>query len=233
MLSTKNIPSGSGKSKSILPGTHVVKINSISLDSVPYNSQALSLTLNCETEPIEGLDGFYIDKEDQSKGKYLGQIGRVKGGQYPFADGVTKSGIQINRDRTILQFLQNLANELGFKEWFDAQDEKFNSIEDFVNALNTQAPYKNKFFKATLAGREYEKGGYINYDLFLPKFEKNGKPIQAVDSVESANNAPFIEFDASVHIKKLTQKKNEETVSEFGANVPVTENVSKSFSFGS
>ena len=95
MLSTKNIPTGSGMSKSILPGAKVVKINSITLDTVPYDQKAYHLTLHCETEPIDGLDGFFIDKDDPSKGKYLGQIGRVKCSMYPFSDGVTKSGIKI------------------------------------------------------------------------------------------------------------------------------------------
>jgi hypothetical protein len=230
MLSTKNIPSGSGMSKSILPGSKTVKINSITLDTVPYDQQAYHLTMHCETEPISGLDGFFIDKDDPSKGKHLGQIGRVKAGMYPFSNGVTKSGIKIDRDRTILQFIKNLAGELGFMDWFEEQDNKFNSIEDFVNHLNKTRPFKNIYFNCVIGGKEYEKNGYINYDLFFPRFDKTSKPIEKLDSIpDTASPSKLVTYDADVHIRKIAKSTSNAPVDVFDGMSPVSSSVGSDF----
>ena len=229
MLSTKNIPSGSGMSKSILPGDKTLKINAITLDKVSYKEDAYHLTLHCETDPVEGLDGFFIDKDDTSKGKYLGQIGRIKAGSFPFSDGVTKSGIKIERDRTILQFVKNVATELGFYEWFEAQDNKFNTIEDFIVHLDNSKPFKNIYFKGVVCGKEYEKNSYINYDLFFPKFDKTSKPMEALNAVDTANTGTLIKFDADVHIKRLNKSNTSTTVDSFEGTLPVSNSVGNDF----
>ena len=229
MLSTKNIPSGSGMSKSILPGAKVLKINSITLDKVSYKEDAYHLTLHTETEPVEGLDGFFIDKDDASKGKYLGQIGRIKAGSFPFSDGTTKSGIKIERDRTILQFVKNVATELGFYDWFEAQDNKFSSIEEFVLFLDSAKPFKNIYFNAVVSGKEYEKNGYINYDLFFPKFDKTSKPMEAIKLVDTANQGALIKFDNEVHIKKLSKAPTSAPVDLFEGSLPVSNSVGNDF----
>jgi hypothetical protein len=229
MLSTKNIPSGSGMSKSILPGAKVLKINSITLDKVSYKEDAYHLTLHCETDPVEGLDGFFIDKDDTSKGKYLGQIGRIKAGSFPFSDGTTKSGIKIERDRTILQFVKNVATELGFYDWFEAQDNKFNTIEDFVLFLDSAKPFKNIYFNAVVCGKEYEKNGYINYDLFFPKFDKTSKPMEAIKLVDTANQGALVKFDNDVHIKKLSKAPTSAPVDLFEGSLPVSNSVGNDF----
>ena len=102
-LSTTDLGTGgSGLPKTITPGNHVLKINSIELEDFKFIDNAYHLMLHVETAPIEGFEGFMIDKDDESKGRYAGQIGRVKASQYAFADGETKSGIKIQRDRSIL-----------------------------------------------------------------------------------------------------------------------------------
>lgn len=231
MLSTKNIPTGSGMSKSILPGAKVVKINSITLDTVPYDQKAYHLTLHCETEPIDGLDGFFIDKDDPSKGKYLGQIGRVKCSMYPFSDGVTKSGIKIDRDRTILQAVKNLAAELGYMDWFEAQDNKFNTIEDFVTHLDKTKPFKNIYFNAVIGGKEYDKNGYTNYDLFLPKFDKVSKPVEKIDNIPStASTASLVKYDPETHIRKQNKSTSSNApVEMFEGLTPVSSTVGSDF----
>lgn len=229
MLSTKNIPSASGMSKSILPGEKVIKINFITLDTVPYNTEAYHVTLHCETEPIDGLDGFFIDKDDPSKGKYLGQIGRVKASMYPFANGVTKSGIKIERDRTILQFLKNLSCELGIFEYFDSLDNRFNTIEEFVEHFNRSKKYQNIWINAVIGGKEYDKNGYTNYDLFLPKFDKTGKPIKAVEfTPEEASSSPMVSYDPTLHIKKSAKTTNA-PVDSFESSFPVSSSVGNDF----
>ena len=80
MLNTKDMSAGSGRTKPVLdPGNHVVKINSITLDQTPYDSESYNIHLHVETAPVGGdFEGFFRDYNDQSKGRYDGQIGRVR-----------------------------------------------------------------------------------------------------------------------------------------------------------
>ena len=201
-LSTTDLGTGgSGQPKTITPGNHVLKINSIELEDFKFIPGAYHLMLHVETEPIEGFEGFMIDKDDESKGRYAGQIGRVKASQYAFADGETKSGIKIQRDRSILIFLQNFCKTLGINEWMQSQHNKHETIEDFINAFNKTAPFKDKYLEFCIAGKEYVgKTGYTNFDMWLPKAE-NGK--YAFGEVEEGK---VIRYDESKHLKKLEVK---------------------------
>ena len=62
MLSTKDMSAGSGSIKPVIGvGNHKVKINSISFDQTPYDSEAYNVTLHVESEPVTGeFNGFYI-----------------------------------------------------------------------------------------------------------------------------------------------------------------------------
>jgi hypothetical protein len=73
--------------KTIAPGNHVLKINSVELEDFRFIEGAKHLILHVETAPIEGFEGFLLDKDDESKGRFEGQIGRVKASQYAYADG--------------------------------------------------------------------------------------------------------------------------------------------------
>lgn len=202
-----NTGNGSGLPKTLAPGNHVLKINDIYLDDYSFIPGAKHLMLNVESEPIDGFQGFMIDKDDESKGHYAGQIGRIKASQYAFADGETKSGIKIQRDRSIMMFLQNLCKTLGINDWFIAQDNLHDTIDDFIKAFNQTAPFRDKYLEFCVSGKEYlNKSGYTNYDLFLPKSEK-GK--YAFGEVE-ANKV--LKYDESTHLVKA--KVNE--VSNFG-----------------
>jgi hypothetical protein len=145
-LSTTDLGTGgSGVPKTITPGNHVLKINSIELEDFKFIPGAYHLMLHVETEPIEGFEGFLIDKDDESKGRYEGQIGKVKASQYAFADGETKTGIKIQRDRSILIFLRTLAHTMGLDSWFVEQNDKHDTIEDFVKAFNKTADFKGEY----------------------------------------------------------------------------------------
>jgi hypothetical protein len=166
-LSTTDLPVGGGSSlpKTIAPGNHTLKINSVYLDDFRFIEGAKHLMMNVETEPIEGFEGFMIDRDN----------GRVKASQYAFADGQTKSGIQIHRDKSILMFLSNLCKALGKSDWFVAQDNKHDTIEEFVAAFNDEKPFEGVYLDFCIAGKEYEnKNGYTNYDMWLPKSSKQG-----------------------------------------------------------
>jgi len=169
-LSTEDLGTGgSGLPKTISPGNKVLKINNIELEEFKFD-----------------------------KGSYKGQIGRVKASQYAFADGETKTGVKIQRDRSILIFLQNLCKTMGINEWMQAQHNKHDTIEDFVEAFNATAPIKDKYLEFCIAGKEYVgKTGYTNYDMWLPKAE-NGK--YAFGEVEEGR---VLVYDENKHLKKL------------------------------
>jgi hypothetical protein len=198
-LSTEDLGGGSSSlPKTINPGNKVLKINSLELEQFRFINDAYHLILHVETEPIPGFEGFAINKDNPEKGHYKGQIGRVKASQYAFADGETKSGIKIQRDRSILIFLQNFCKTLGINEWMQAQHNKHENIEDFISAFNKTAPFKDKYLEFCIAGKEYMgKTGYTNFDMWLPKAE-NGK--YAFGEVEEGK---VIKYDEAKHLKKL------------------------------
>ena len=198
-LSTTDLGTGgAGQPKTISPGNHLLKINSIELEDFKFIDNAKHLMLHVETEPIEGFTGFMIDKDDESKGHYAGQIGRVKASQYAYADGETKSGIKIQRDRSILMFLQGLSKAFEFYDWFINEDGKHATIEKFVAALNKAKPFEDKYIDFCVAGKEYEgKTGYINFDMWLPKAEN--KKYAYGDNVMT--------YDETKHLKKIEIKE--------------------------
>jgi hypothetical protein len=173
-LSTTDLGTGgSGLAKTIAPGNHLLKLNGIQLEEYQFIPGAVHLIMNVETEPIDGFEGFLIDKDNPEAGHYAGQIGRVKASQYAFADGETKSGIKIQRDRSIMIFLQNLCKSLGINSWFLEQDNVHDTVEELVAAFNKTAPFKDKYINFCVAGKEYVgKTGYTNYDMYLPKADK-------------------------------------------------------------
>lgn len=202
-LSTEDLGGGTGSSlpKTISPGNHILKINSVTLDEFKFIDNAYHLMLHVETKPLENFEGFSIDRDNPELGNYKGQIGRVKASQYAFADGETKSGIKIHRDRSILIFLQNLCKSMGINEWMSNQHNQHETIEDFVKAFNDTAPYKDKYLEFCVAGKEYVgRTGYTNYDMWLPKAQ-NGR--YAFGDVE---NGKVILYNEEQHLKKLENK---------------------------
>ena len=191
---------GGGLPKTISPGNYTLKINSVGLDDFKFIPDAKHIILNVETEPIEGFEGFMLDKEDESKGHYAGQIGRLKASQYAFADGKTKSGVEIQRDRSVLIFIQNLCKALDINPWFIAQDDKHDTIEDLIEAFNTDAPFKDKYFDCCVAGKEYEgKSGYINHDLWIAKGSKAGYAY-------TEEGGGVMKYSEAEHLKKMEVK---------------------------
>lgn len=220
-LSTTDLGGGSSLAKTIAPGNHVLKVNNIELEDFRFIDGAKHLILHVETEPIEGFEGFLLDKDDESKGRYTGQIGRVKASQYAFADGETKSGIKIQRDRSVLIFLQTLSKALGVNDWFAEQDGKHETLEDFVDAFNIQAPIKDKYLRMCVAGKEYlNKAGYTTYDMWLPKADNKKYALTEL------NSDKVITFDETKHLRKLEVKD----VNNFGNDDFTSPDISSDFS---
>lgn len=219
-LSTTDLQggTGSGMPKTIAPGNHELKINSVRLDEFRFIEGAYHLMFEMETKPIEGFEGFMKDREDESKGHYAGQIGRVKASQYAFADGETKSGIKIQRDRSVLMFLKNLSTALGITDWFAEQDDAHETIQDFVKAFNDTAPYQDKYLHMCLAGKEYEnKSGYIAYDCWFAKAQNR-------KYAYGSNSESILEYDESKHLKKIENKPVESFGNDDDLTIPMKTN---------
>lgn len=229
MITTKNITSGGGTPKIIQPGIVECKINSITLDKVPYKEGAYNLSLNVESQPMgDDFEGFLVDKDNPDSGRYEGQIGRVRFSEWPYSDGETKTGIKISRDTEIVKAIQTICKETSSTAWLEAQDNVHETIEDFVAAFNSDKPFKNKFVKMCVAGREYmNKAGYINFDLYLPRAGRGQVSMETIDRESSK----LIAFDSEAHIKKAKT----ESVTSFSAggdddlDVPTTSKVSSDF----
>lgn len=211
-LSTKNIPTGGeGVSKTLEPGTSFCKINSISLEEFKFKPGGLNVMLHLEGEDLgTGFEGFFIDKDRPELGRHKGKVGTVKATEWAFADGETKSGIPVKRDTEMLKWLKQFCTSLGCLDWFDNQDEKHPNIESFFTTFNKEKPFAKSFYRFCIAGKEYtNRGGYTAYELFLPKYSKEGVPVEKDD----VTVAKLIKFNPSEHIKK----KKVENVPSFGA----------------
>jgi hypothetical protein len=209
MISTKDVQATSSSPKKTLsPGEHTLKINSIALESVSYKAGAYHLMLNVEGPDMgPSFEGFLLDKDKPNGGRYKGQIGKVKFGFYPFSDGETKTGIKINRDLSILRAVQQLCIAGNKLEWFEEADGKFATIEEFVKGANVVLA-DGTLFNMCVNGKEYESKGYINYDLFLPKSSKDAYALESA----SASPSKLIKYNPELHIKKIKV----ENVESFG-----------------
>lgn len=215
MISTKNIKTAGegGLPKLIQPGNISAKILDVTLESFKYVPESYHIILSLETEPIEGFEGFAIDKDNLSLGHHKGQIGKVKTNEYAYATATTRTGVEINRDIEMLKFLKNLCTALGNKalKWLDDQDGKHNTIESLFEQFNIDQLYKDVFLNWCVAGKEYtNKNGYKAYELFLPRFEKGKSPF----SSEDKKPYELIAFSETTHIKR----KESKAVESFGSD---------------
>lgn len=211
-LSVKDLPdsTGGGVPKTLQPGNVLIKINSIELRKEPFEGNPYNLILNCEGPDMgPEFEGFQINKDRPELGKAKGQVGRVRATEYAFSDR-TVGDKQISRDRDILKWVQSFCKALGISDWFLAQDEKHDTIQDFVNQLNMDKPFEDIWVNSCLAGKSYTNAqGFLNYDLFLPWFSAKAVPLE----LENAEPSKIIKFSEEMHIK--SGKKKPAVVDEF------------------
>ena len=208
MISTKDIPTGGGKTpKTLQPGNTSVKINSIYLDTVPWSNEEFNLMMDCQGADLGAdFEGFFIDKNNEGLGRHTGQVGRIRSSQWTYANKEIPGGITIERDVEITKFLKNLAVATDCVAWLEAEDGKHETIQSLVEKMSEDAPFDGKYLNVCLGGREYEnKGGYTNYDLFFPKFSKQGVPFEAAD----VNSGRVYTFSDSDHIARKKVKEVE------------------------
>jgi hypothetical protein len=206
-LSTKNVVSQSGgSSKLIEPGNTMATVTKIELDQPVFlvKDDGFYLVLHLEGPDMgPDFEGFFIDKDNESLGRHKGKVGRVKYNKFPYRDGQTKSGIPVFRDADIVKALGNLLREMGDDVWLDAQDGKFNTIEELITALNQAKPYANKPLNFCIGGRQYLKqNGYTANDCYLPKYSKFAVPYESITASPSKlavyNEADHLELPAPV-----------------------------------
>lgn len=211
-LSTKNIKTDGdgGVSKTLEPGVNLCKITAVTLEEFKFKPGAYNVMLHLEGEDQgEGFEGFFIDKNNESLGRHKGKVGNVKATEWAFADGETKSGVPVDRNKEMMKFLKQLCTSLGCIKWFNDQDEKHDTIESIYSAFNQERPFGEVFYRFCIGGKEYtNRGGYKAHELFLPKYSKEGTPIEK-DDVQVSK---LIKYNPEEHIRR----KKEEKVEGFG-----------------
>lgn len=219
MISTKDVVGTTGGAsipKVIQPGNETCTVLNIKLEPARFKEGGYDVLLNVEgPEMGDDFEGFWIDKDNQAKGRHKGKVGRIRASEYPYADGTTKTGVEVSRDKELLRFLQSFCKETHTLEWFTAQDNKHATIESLFEAYNNDKPFDGKELRMCIAGKEYvNKEGYTNYDLFLPKYSRGQVPFESanVDEVSSK----VVSFDEQVHVRK----RKVENVSSFGDSTP-------------
>jgi hypothetical protein len=208
MLSTSQIQenNGGGVKKTLSPGNIIARINDIQLVD-GYNPGSKHLVLHLESEPVEGdFEGFLIDKDNPSAGRYQGQVGRVKYSRYAFEDGTTKSGYKKDRNIDCARAILELAKALSVAPQVNEivvniPDNRDMELTEFVKqarAILIRAGYMN----FCIGGREWtNKNGYTEYDLFLP-YEKGKIAFEKTDLV----TGKLLSYDADKHI--IAQKES-------------------------
>jgi len=206
MLSTKDMSAGSGGTKPVIgTGNHKVKINSITFDQTPYDSEAYNITLHVESEPVTGeFNGFLKDMNNPNGERYAGQVGRVRFSPYPFKDATLNNGNEISRDTEVLKAMVFLSEVVGKRTELDAIEA--NTIEDFMIKA-AKICSETGYINACLGAREWEnKEGYVNNDLFLPKRNRMGVPLEEVDA-ENSNLITFDKNDTN-HFRAMVKKES-------------------------
>lgn len=243
-LSTKNLSLDViAVSRMIQPGNRVVKILSLELIKPEFRKEDATdpdpyyIYLTVEGPNLgEEFDGFLFDKNDSSKGKYKGQVGKVRGSYYAFSNTSlkgnkkvkkgTEGSVNIYRDTEILKFLKSLCKEMGMLNWLDSQEEKHETIESYCDQFNLDKPFANKWIRMCIAGKMYKnKNSYTNYNLFLPKHN----PIVELESVPEEKSR-ILKFDEKKHILALDNEIIK-TVSSFEEEAPrvLTKKLDSSF----
>jgi hypothetical protein len=213
MLSTKDMSAGSGRPKPVMsPGNQVIRINSVTFDKTPYDSEAYNITLHVETEPVTGeFEGFYKDMNNQSLGRYEGQVGRVRMSPYPYKDATLPSGREVSRDQEVLKSMIFLSEQLGKRDELDAIEA--DTIDSFMIKAS-ELFSKSVWFNACIGSRQWEnKEGYINDDLYLPRPSKDGVPVESVDV--DTTKSRLMTYDKSTHLREIVRKEQPKADSSF------------------
>ena len=202
MLSTSNITLNA-VSPVIGPGNHTVKINSMVYNPAPYDQEVIIITFNLETMPIgNNFNGFLVDPNNTNGERYKGQVGRVKLNPYGFKTMKFANGQEIQRDVEILKYISIVADATNLRDKLDLIEAP--NIFSFLDSCKSLF-VNTAFFNACIGGKEYKNlQNYINIDLHFPKLSTKSLFMTKLD------NSNVLQYDASKHLKKLVENKQEE-----------------------
>ncbi len=227
-LSTKNVDSsvtpsgGGGGSKTLDPGEHEVTLLAVELSQ--YSQLAKDKNGYYVNLRLEGPDmgpdfeGFWIDTEDESKGRHKGKVASVKTYTWPYADG--KHGEkEFFRDVDIMRDLKRICEAAGCVDWFEGEDGKHETIESLVAEFNKSCPAIGKVFRIPIAGRQYlSKDNFKRWDLSLVPYEK-GKVVFELASVPK-EQSKLVQFDNNKkeHVEYVEKTAAEQFAGDAGGS---------------
>lgn len=215
-----NENAGNFTPKIINPGTHILQVRDVFIDIPPYDTNAMFLVLFLETKPLGGdFEGADVDKNDPSKGKHLGQIGRVKNGRYAFSTYEYQGKI-IERDQQLFKYLMKMADQLNVLEDIKKSGIQTSDITDYVEKVK---PYFiGKWGMFTVGGQEYYTEGYDrpNYRLLFPKMDYKNK-LFPFSAKKDQNNQilNLLPFNEKEHII-IAEKKDAAAAAPVGGFEP-------------
>lgn len=222
--STKGV-GGSYIPKTIQPGERKCKVNKIELQADRFKPEADYLVLSLETEPIEGFEGFWVDQDIPTLGRYKGQVGRVKSSFYAYKDR-DFNGEEIKKEKEILRFVAKLATAMNVKSEVD--DVSGDTLAEYIQNVSELITDKGVYLNYAIGVRRFKKtNGFMGEELFLLKETKGKVCLERVDVEESK----LVKFDknntAHVVIKDKDKEKEKEgqpkTVNEFDAGIVETQ----------
>lgn len=195
-----------GGYKGIIPGNYKAKINKFELWEEHWRQDnGLFLVLRMETtKPTPDFEGYPINSEEPDGPKHDGLVGNVKFSTYAYKTKYdSRKGKEVERDVAMLEDLLRLCVELDCVEWFKEAQGKYDTIEEWIEAFNNAAPYKDKYLEVCIAGEQYfDKEGKLRTGLHFAKYEKEGtKYISAYKSMLSPKK--IVQFDEAKHYKKV------------------------------
>lgn len=199
--------------KSFGPGNHVAKILHIECRQPiwlkPGENPQYEIIMDLETAPIGGdFEGWFIDKNNEAKGKFLGQTGRVKSRQWPYKDGSwknPKTGKEVIFDAVedALVFIKMIEEECG-TDFLVRTSGQFDTIEECVAGFNKEKPFKDVFFYWCIGGQAKMKDdGHFKYFMYLPKYETGFKLF-----AKEEDKSDVLPYDADRHVEKEDEPKS-------------------------
>ncbi len=228
-ISTKNTPANTGggffAQKMLQPGVNKCVIHGIKLEKAQYITQREEyfLTLSLEGEPQKvGFDGFLKDPANKTGPKYAGQQAFVKSSNFGYFDGTTNNGYPCTVQDSVLGFLYELCTELGILPWLHSIDNKYDTIQEIVQAFDKEKPFEGIWINYLLAAKVYQnKAGYDAYDLHLVRSTKEGKAF-------CGDFAQIMKFDKDKHLFK-PKPKDPKPAAETKSETPHTDAINADF----
>jgi hypothetical protein len=178
----------SNLSKTLVPGQQVCTITGITYRKNDYKGQdGLNISLQLEGEDLtaQGFEGFFLDQNNPDLGRHKGAVGRVELSQYSYTSktGKDRNGknYEIDRDASILSDVSKLASVCGkFDELM------LGEVDDIVAFIEKASDLlTGSTLNFIVAGKEYEKNGYTQYNLFIPKAPKGFYAYEPADAEPS------------------------------------------------